>query len=141
MGQRLIGSRKATPQRCTFYFDDLHLASCPQQKGGAQLTSPVLEMINFAATQESLMDLTRNYQHHLHNVRYIASCTPSGLPRIPSQFHRSFNPVPFIPPSDECLHQIFSKSVLLWLQQFKESAIGDPEHLAEVSLLLSSSRM
>ena len=45
-----------------------------------------------------------------------------------------FNPVPFLPPSDECLHQIFSRSVLLWLQQFPESAVGDAEVLAEVSL-------
>lgn len=78
------------------------------------------------------MDATRNYQHDLHNVRYIASCEPSGLRGMSSRLSSVFNLVPFLPPSEDCLQRIFSQSVLLWLQQFPDTAVGDPELLAEV---------
>ena len=82
--------------------------------------------------QESLLDATRNYQHDLHNVKYIASCVPSALMGISPQLHSLFNLVPFFYPSDDCLQRIFSQSVLLWLQQFTETAVGDPMPVAEV---------
>ena len=82
--------------------------------------------------QDSLLDATRNYQHDLHNVKCIASCVPSALMRVPPQLLSLFNLVPFFYPSDDCLQRIFSKSVLLWLQQFPEAAVGDPMPLTEV---------
>ena len=82
--------------------------------------------------QDSLLDATRNYQHDLHNVKYIASCVPSALMRMSPQLLSLFNLVPFLYPSDDCLQCIFSKSVLLWLQQFPEAAVGDAMPLTEV---------
>ena len=51
---------------------------------------------------------------------------------ISPQLHSLFNLVPFFYPSDDCLQRIFSQSLLLWLQQFPEAAVGDPMPLVEV---------
>ncbi len=139
-GQKLSGKRSSTvtvSQKCVFFLDDLHLAQ-GYDSDGALLTSvsssPVVEAVRFAASQGSFPDFSRNYQHNLHSIRYIASCTPSGFSQVLSRLGRTFNPVPFLSPSDESLQQIFSRSVLMWLQQFPESATGNTELLAEVTI-------
>ena len=144
-GQRMGTSKRQTSQKCVFFLDDLHLAS--SSHSGAPLTdtsvetnlaqdytnSPLLELLRGAIDQDSLPDFTRNYQHDLHNVHFISSCVPGGYWRLPLQFSRSFNPLPFLPPSDEHLQRVCSQNVLLWLQQFPTTAIGDPEPLAQVN--------
>lgn len=140
-GQKLSGKKSSTlaiSQKCVFYLDDLHLARGYDSGDGllsAKSSSPLIEAVRYAASQGSLPDYSRNYQHDLHNIRYIASCTPSGFSRVSSRLARTFHPVPFLPPSAECLQQIFSRNVLIWLQQFPESATGETELLAEVPML------
>lgn len=131
------GGRK-TSNKCVFFLDDVHLASKGvvndsfSLPGSRHLSSAVLELTRFASIHHQLYDYSRNYQHTLNNVRFISSCTPEEYLRLPIEFSRAFNPVPFIPPSDECLKHIFSRSVLLWVQQFPESSMGDPDIFAEV---------
>ena len=140
-GHRLVGgaNKHATITRSTFFLDDIHLAYGASQNvdskrmGEECASSPVLELARFAVQQHQLVDLSRGYTHSLNNLRYITSCTPSDYWKLPHQFSRCFNPVPFLPPSDSCLHQIFSHSVLHWLQQFPDTATGgDSEPLAKV---------
>ena len=150
-GQRIVvggGGRGATKlassMRSTFFLDDIHLASNAARmidsgrgEGGESSTggsAPVLELARFAVQHNHLIDVSRSYSHSLNNVHYIASCTPREYWKLPHQLSRSFNPVPFLPPSDHTLHRVFSSSVLQWLQQFPDSAFGgDPLPLAEVS--------
>ena len=104
-------------------------SSCSSQ---TDVAAPVLETVRFAASQEVLFDFTRNFQHHLHSVRYIGSCTPRGFSHVVPSLGGLLNPLPFLPLSDEALQQVFSRSTLLWLHQFQKATIGDPEFLAEV---------
>ncbi len=136
VGQKLSGKKSSTvaiSQKCVFFLDDLHLARGNDEALClAKSARPVVEVLRYAASQGSLPDYSRNYQHDLHNVRYIASCTPIGFSRLSSRLGGTFHPILFLPPSDECLQQIFSRSVLVWLQQFPETATGETELLAEV---------
>lgn len=147
-GQRLTGGgRGATksPMKCMFFLDDIHLASSTPQRlnssnmerekveGEVSLHSPVLELARFAVQQHQLIDFSRSYHHSLNNMRYIASCTSWEYWKLPHRFSHNFNPIPFLAPSDDCLHQVFCCSVLQWLKQFPDTAIGgEPEPLAEV---------
>ena len=140
-GHRLVGgaNKHAISTRSTFFLDDIHLACGVSQSidntrlGEESICSPVLELARFAVQQHQLVDFSRGYTHSLNNLCYITSCTPWEYWKLPHQFSRCFNTVPFLPPSDSCLHQIFSHSVLYWLQQFPETATGgDPEPLAKV---------
>ena len=148
--QRLVGggrgaSKLASSMRSTFFLDDIHLASSTSRTvvsdrvvGEESVCSPVLELARFAVQHHHLFDISRSYSHSLNNVHYMASCTPWEYWKLPHQFSHSFNPVPFLPPSDQCLHRVFSCSVLQWLQQFPDTATGgDPQPLAEVSILSS----
>ena len=150
-GQRIMGgggrgaTKLASSMRSTFFLDDIHLALNTARVidsggggGEGELcigdSPPVLELARFALQHNHLIDVSRNYSHSLNNVHYIASCTPREYWKLPHQLSSSFNPVPFLPPSDNTLHCIFSSSVLQWLQQFPDSAFGgDPLPLAEVS--------
>ncbi len=149
-GQRIVGgggrgaTKIASAMRSTFFLDDIHLASNVArmidsegegEEGESFVGScaPVLELTRFAVQHNHLIDVSRSYNHSLNNVRYIASCTPWEYWKLPHQLSTSFNPVPFLPPSDHTLHRVFSSSVLQWLQQFPDSAFGgDPLPLAEV---------
>jgi hypothetical protein len=152
-GQRIVGgggrgaTKIASSMRSTFFLDDIHLASNVHvakkiDSGGEGeegesyfgCCAPVLELTRFAVQHNHLIDVSRSYSHSLNNVRYIASCTPWEYWKLPHQLSTSFNPVPFLPPSDHTLHRVFSSSVLQWLRQFPDSAFGgDPLPLAEVS--------
>ena len=116
-------------------------SSCSSKALGADAAVPVLETVRFAISQGVLLDLTRNYQHDLHSVRYIGSCTPQGFAHVVPSLGGLLNPLPLLPPSDEALQQVFSRSVLLWLQQFPAATIGDAEFLAEVSGSVSVGRI
>ena len=139
-GQRHTRGGRKTSNKCVFFLDDVHLASKGAVNNSSTLpssrsfskTSAVLELTRFASIHHQLYDYSRNYQHTLNNVRFISSCTPEEYLKLPIEFSRAFNPVPFIPPSDDCLKNIFSRSVLVWVQQFPESSMGDPEVFAEV---------
>ena len=143
-GHRLVGgaNKHTSAMRSTFFLDDIHFASSTSldvhsgRLEDESTCSPVLELARFAIQQHHLVDFSRGYTHSLNNVRYIASCTPWEYWKLPRQFSRSFNLVPFLPPSDDYLHQVFSRSVLHWLQQFPDTGTGgDPEPLAKVILL------
>ena len=141
-GHRLVGgvrggaSKLASSMRSTFFLDDIQLALSMSDSGGRigeRVCSPVLELARYAIQQHQLVDFSRSYSHSLNNVHYITSCTPGEYWKLSHQLSHSFNPVPFLPPSDECLHKVFSRSVLYWLEQFPDSATGgDPEPLAKV---------
>ena len=148
-GHRLAGggggggrgaSRLASSMRTTFFLDDVHLASsgASTDLGGSRVgeegdCSPVLELARFAVQHHHLPDTTRAYTHSLNNVRYIVSCVPGDYWGLPHQFSRSFNPVPFLPPTDDFLQRVFCRSVLQWLLQFPDTALGgDPQPLAKV---------
>ena len=120
--------------KCIFFLDDVHLANSSSVSCDSSMvkTSTVLELTSFVVAHHQLFDYSRDYSHTLNEVRFISSCTPEEFWRLPIKFLRSFNSVPFLPPSDDCLKQIFSNSVLLWLQEFPETSIGEPETLAEV---------
>ena len=130
-------SHKHSSNKCIFFLDDVHLAN--STSGGCDnhevKSSAVLELTHFVATHHQLFDYSRDYLHTLNEVRFISSCTPEEFWRLPIKFSRAFNSVPFLPPSDDCLKQIFSSSVLLWLQEFPESSIVEPEIFAEVCVI------
>ena len=144
-GGRRGTTKLVSSMRSTFFLDDIHLASrssvaraMGSTSGGGEREdciecSPVLELARFAIQHSHLIDVSRNYSHSLNNVRYIVSCTPWEYWKLPHQLSSNFNPVPFLPPSDQTLHRVFSSSVLQWLEQFPDSAFGgDPLPLAEV---------
>lgn len=135
-GQHHTHGARKTANKCVFFLDDVHLASKSNNTFPDPMLSSqspaVLELTRFASFHHQLYDYSRNYQHTLNSVQFICSCTPEEYLRLPIGFSRAFNPVPFLPPSDECLKQIFSRSVLLWAQQFPESSMVDPDATAEV---------
>ncbi len=124
-GQRF--SHRGSSNKFIFFLDDVHLA----QRVGNNV-STVLELTRFVSTHRQLYDYSRNYLHTLSDTRFISSCTPEEYWKLPNKFSRVFNSVPFLPPSDDCLKQIFSSSVLQWLQEFSDNALGNAEILAEV---------
>ena len=134
VGQRLGGASKKTSSiKNVFFLDDIHLASqVVQPQSLVTKHSPLLEIVRFAVDQKQLVELQRDYRHMLNNVRYIASSVPGEFWRLPIQLCHSFNLVPFFPPSDAHLQRVFSQSVLLWLQQFPDTTLGDPESLSSV---------
>lgn len=146
MGGGRGATKLASSTRNTFFLDDIHLTSSTSQEAasseineggevGSFCCSPVLELARYAVQQHQLVDLSRSYRHSLNSTNYITSCTPWEYWKLPHQFSHSFNLVPFLPPSDRCLHEVFRRSVLPWLQQFPDSATGgDPEPLAKVML-------
>ncbi len=130
-GQRL--SHRGSSNKFIFFLDDVHLA---QKRGNV---STVLELTRFVSTHRQLYDYSRNYLHTLSEARFISSCTSEGYWKLSNKFSRVFNPVPFLPPSDDCLKQIFSSSVLQWLQAFPDNSVGNTEALAEVRLFIQYS--
>lgn len=122
-------SHRGSSNKFIFFLDDLHLA---QQRSGNNNVSTVLELTRFVSSHRQLYDYSRNYLHNLSEARFISSCTPEEYWKLPNKFSRVFNSVPFLPPSDDCLKQIFSNSVLQWLQEFPDNSIGNAEALAEV---------
>lgn len=130
-GQRF--SQRHSTSKCIFYLDDIHLAHRTTTWSMTK-RSTLLELVRFTTTHHQLHDYSRNYLHTLNEAKFISSCTPDEYWRLPVEFSRAFNPVPFLPPSNECLRQIFSRNVLLWLQEFPETSIGDPETFAEVRI-------
>ena len=134
-GQKLAGgSRRAATQWQTFFLDDLHLAAVSRCKGGDS-SSPVLQLVNFAAVERSLIEMSRNYRHDLHNIRFLASCTPDTLGDVFPLVGAVFNPVPFLPLSDTALYQVFAGNVQMWAQQFPSDSIGDQKALSMVCAL------
>ena len=130
-GQR-FSHRQSSSMKYFFFLDDVHVAA-RTHVGSGNKVSTVLELTRFVSTHRQLYDYSRNYLHTFNEARFICSCTPEEYWRLPIEFSRAFSSVPFLPPSDSCLKQIFSRSVLLWLQGFPDASIGDPEIFAEVS--------
>lgn len=130
-GQR--GSRKSS-DRNVFFLDDVHLASKSTLAVSASQTDsggPLLELIRYMLCQHKLRDFTRTYEHLL-SFRFVATTTPEDYWRLPTRLSRTMCRLPFLPPSDECLHQIFSRSISLWLEAFP---LQDATQVANVSTL------
>ena len=134
------GTRKHSSERCLFFLDDLHL-SCHGGPLELPLSSDcnpppsVIETVLFVATHQCLHDFPRDCQYRTDNVQYIASCRPGQHYKAMPHLLGTFHPVPFFPPSDESLHQIFSTNLELWLQQYPQAAIAEPDALCQVSLV------
>lgn len=137
-GQRYLaaGSRKSQ-NRNVFFLDDIHLApesSTLDHVGGpvgafTDLQYPLLELLRYMLSHRRLPDFGRAIQHLL-SPRFIATATPEAYWRLPVRLTRGLCRLPFLPPSDQCLHQILSSNIKLWLEDFP---IQDTDQVAQVS--------
>lgn len=133
------GTRKHSSERCLFFLDDLHLSchSGPLEQPPSSNPNPppsVIETVLFVATHQCLHDFPRDCQYRTDNVQYITSCRPGQQYKAMPHLLGTFHPVPFFPPSDDSLHQIFSTNLELWFKQYPQAAIAEPDLLSQVSL-------
>ena len=139
--RRFSGGHKKYVQKTAFYLDDIHLAqsfctdSC-DDKSSKTLTNPSLELIRFMLCHHKLITVTRTYKHYL-NCKFVASSIPEDYWRLPVRLTRNMCRVPFLPPSDECLHQVFSSNILFWLQAFPSETLGNADQIAHVCPLFT----
>lgn len=125
-GHRFLGGGKRPQQKHAFFLDDVHLASTPVEPNpstSAEFSlppcsrSPLLELIRYMLGHRKLTDFARTYEHLLVS-KFVAMSTPGDYWRLPVRFTRGLCRVPFLPPSDECLHRIFARSINVWLEGF-----------------------
>lgn len=138
-GHRLLGGAKKAQQKHAFFLDDLHLASkpCPVEHRNlsAEFTPsqsphpPLLELIRYMLGHRKLTDFARSYEHPMAS-KFVAMSTPADYWRLPVRLTRGMCRVPFLPPSDECLHKIFASSTKPWLEAFP---LGDVTPVLNVS--------
>ena len=137
-GHRFLGGGKRPQQKHAFFLDDIHLASalCTFEPTTADRSppsphsnSPLLELIRYMLRHRKLTDFARAYEHLLGS-KFVATSTPGDYWRLPVRFTRSMCRIPFLPPSDECLHKIFAHSIKLWLEAFP---LGDVAQVSDVS--------
>ncbi len=138
-GHRIAGSSKRTLQKIAFFLDDIHkapnlstsLETHAEESSASSNSSPILELIRYMLCHHKFIDFSRT-REHLLNCRFVASSTPGEYWRLPVRFTRNMCRLPFLPPSDECLHQVFSNNLLIWLQNFSSTSLGDPQQVANV---------
>lgn len=139
-GQRWPGgSSKKSQHRSVFFLDDIHLAPessasvhVGQPPGGSGLDCPLTELVRYMLSHRRLTDFARACEHLL-SPRFMATCTPEAYWRLPVRLTRGVCRLPFLPPSDQCLHQIFSSNINLWLEGFP---VHDTNQVAQVRLFL-----
>ena len=129
-GQRLLGGSKKAQYRNVFFLDDLHSTlKLSASDGDDEVSSPVLELLRYMLGHGKLSNFMRTCEHLL-NSRFVTVTTPGDYWRLPIRMTRAVCRMPFLPPSDQCLHQIFSRSLSLWLDEFP---LQDTEEVADVS--------
>ena len=119
-GHRILGGSRRAQQKHAFFFDDIHLASKNSVVGSCGLSdshSPLLELICYMLRHRKLTDFTRSYEYLLAS-KFVALTTPTDYWRLPSRLTRGTCRLPFFPPTDKCLHKIFSRSIYQWLEAF-----------------------
>lgn len=142
-GHRFLGGGKRLQQKHAFFLDDVHLASTPCTVEINPFTSaefslppcsdsPLLELIRYMLDHRKLTDFARTYEHLLAS-KFVAMSTPEDYWRLPVRFTRGLCRVPFLPPSDACLHRIFAHSIKPWLEAFP---LGDVAQVSNVCGLL-----
>lgn len=137
-GHRFLGGGKRPQQKHAFFLDDVHLASALCNSSTIATTdsppathsnSPLLELIRYMLGHRKLTDFARAYEHLLGS-KFVAMSTPWDYWRLPVRLTRGMCRIPFLPPSDECLHKIFAHSIKLWLEAFP---LGDVAQVSNVS--------
>lgn len=138
-GQRFLTGSRRNVQKHAFFLDDIHLAdmegstSAPPSTGcrghGCQ-DCPVLELLRYMLCHHKLTDFTRCCYEHLLSSKFVFTSTPDDYWRLPVRFTRTMCRLPFLPPSDKCLHSIFSCTVSPWLEGFP---LEDASLMANVS--------
>lgn len=121
-GQRMVLPKRSTTLATGLYLDDLHLAHLDDQTS-LNVSSPLLETIRYLLYHRKIADPLRRWYENNLNFKYLASCTPEGYWRLPIRLVKSMCLLPFLPPSDKCLHQVFSQSLQLWLTSFSSSSV------------------
>jgi hypothetical protein len=119
-GHRFLGGGRRLQQKHAFFLDDIHLASTAGTAGCAPPSSahsPLLELIRYMLRHHKLTDSGRTYEYLLPS-KFVATSTPGHYWRLPVRVTRGMCRVPFLPPSDECLHKIFTHNIRLWLEAF-----------------------
>ena len=135
-GHRHLGGSKKSQRKHAFFLDDIHLASKlsaveSSASVGASHTSdpsPLLELIRYMLRRRKLTDFTRSYEHLLVS-KFVAVTTPGDYWRLPVRLTRGMCRLPFLPPSDDCLHKIFMHGTSLWLEGFP---LGNISQVAKV---------
>ena len=151
LGQRWTGGGggKKSQHKTIFFLDDIHLTSkhssgaAPDLEGvcdpstdpppsapPTDLACPLLELVCYMQRHRRLRDFTRVCEHLL-SPRVVASSTPEEYWRLPVRLTRGMCRLPFLLPSDRCLHQIFCRSVRPWLEAFP---LEDAGQVADVSV-------
>ncbi len=130
-GQRLFGGSKKSQFRNVFFLDNLHSTlTLSDTDTDGDVPSPILELMRYMLCHCKLTNFMRTCEQLL-NSRFFAISTPGDYWRLPIRMTRTMCRVPFLPPSDECLHQIFSRSLNLWLEEFP---LQDSSQVADVRL-------
>ena len=130
--QRQRMSKMSIKTPTAVYLDDLHLAY-PCNQLSLNFGSPLLEMVRHLIYHQKIADPLRSWYESNLNFKYLASSTPDGYWRLPVQLTRGMCLLPFLPPSDKCLHGIFSQNLHIWLSSFSLSVLGDAKQIAEVT--------
>lgn len=137
-GQRFLTGSRRNVQKHAFFLDDIHLANMEGSSAspstgsggrGSCMDCPVLELLRYMLSHRKLTDFTRCYEHLL-NSKFVFTSTPDDYWRLPVRFTRAMCRLPFLPPSDKCLHGIFSCTISPWLEGFP---LGDAPLMANVS--------
>lgn len=131
--QRVALSKLSAMMPSALYLDDLHLAY-PGNQLPLNSGSPLLETVQYLVYHQKIADPLRSWYGNKLNFKYLASCTPDSYWRLPVRLTRAMCLLPFFPPSDECLHQLFSRSLQLWLTSFSSSALGNAKQMAMVDM-------
>lgn len=135
--QKFLGGAKRSQQKHAFFLHNIHLASksCDVERRndrtGVSLShsdSPLLELLRYMLSHKRLTDFSRSYEYLLIS-KFVVTSTPADYWRLPVKFTRGICRLPFLPPSDECLHNIFSKNMEPWLEAFP---LGDVAQTANV---------
>lgn len=132
-GYRIALLRKSVAVRTGLCFGDLHLAGGDGQSF-LNICHPVLEVIQHLVSHYMIADSSRNWSEKHLNIKYLASCTPEGYWNIPAKITSKMCVLPFLPPSNECLQQVLSHSLQLWLAS--SSILTNTKQIAQVSFVI-----
>ena len=127
---RIALLRKTMAVRTGLCFSDLHLASGDEQ-ALLNLCHPTLQVLQHLICHHMIADSGKNWSEKHLNIKYMASCTPEGYWNIPTKISSKMCLLPFLPLSDECLQQILSQSLQLWLAS--SSILTNTKQIAHVS--------
>ena len=110
------------------FLDNLHLAYL-----GNLSSSSLLEAIRYLICHQKITEPQRDWYESNLSFNFITTCTPDSYWRLPARVTKNMCLLPFFPPSDECLHQVFLHSLQPWLASSSFSALGNTNRIANVS--------